>query len=296
MTNESRTAANTDPAQVEDLLGRTIIDIGIPPCPTILKQISLEMAREEPNLKYLDGLISSDVGLAAGLIALANSPFFGFRSRVRSVREALQMLGLGVASHAIAGLILRKLFPPSPILERFWDSSARIARLCGWLAQGGRVGIKSSADEAYTFGLFRDCGIPVLLKRFPQHYPEILKQANLDREEGFTTIEDRLCQANHAAVGCLLAQAWWLPDDLCLAIRHHHDHQLLRPEGKVLPRASLRLIAIADLAEHLFQKHTGLSPTQEWSKAWHLCLELLAVDEEALATLYEESQAIVSGD
>jgi HD-like signal output (HDOD) protein len=287
-------APASDPSTVEKLLGKTIGDIGIPPCPAILNQINEEMRKDDPDPRHLDTIISSDVGLAAGLIALANSPFFGFRNRVRSVKEALQMLGLNIASRAIAGLILRKVFPPSPVMERFWDASARISRLSGWLTQEQRIGHKLSSDEAYTFGLFRDCGIPVLLKRFP-NYPEALKQANADTSRSFTEIETEHCAANHAAVGCLLAQAWWLPDDICLAIHHHHDHHLLANcTGK--PSKMLLLVAVAQLAEHLLQKHSNLSQTQEWQKGGEACLALLDISEAQLETIYTDSAAIATGE
>lgn len=274
-------------------LSDTIKDIGIPPCPHILVRINEEMAKDEPDFRYLDQAISSDVALAAGLIALANSPFFGVRSRVRSVREALQMLGLDVAGRAVAGLILRKLFASAPSLERFWDASAHIARLSGWLAQTLASPCALRTDEAYTFGLFRDCGIPVLLKRYPD-YREALKAANAESVRSFIEIEEERCQTNHAAVGCLLAQAWWLPDEISLGIRYHHDGLATPRPDLGVGAVTLRLVACAQLAEHLLQTHTGLSQTCEWDKIGANCLEQLGLDDDALKGLYAESRAVLS--
>ena len=92
-------------------------DIGIPPRPAILERISSEMLREEPDYKRLATIIGADVALSAGLIKTANSPFFGYRIRARTINEALMLLGLDVASRALAGIILRKAFPSSPHLE-----------------------------------------------------------------------------------------------------------------------------------------------------------------------------------
>ncbi|MCX7147024.1 MAG: HDOD domain-containing protein [Sulfuritalea sp.] len=176
------------PSSVDALLESSLKDIGIPPRPTILDRISREMLRDEPDYKRLSNIIGADVSLSASLIKTANSPFFGYRNRVRSVNEALMMLGLDVASRAIAGIILRKVFPNSLHLERFWDASARIARLSGWLAQ--HVGHnKLRPDDAYTFGLFRDCGIPVLLQRFPG-YEKILDSANSETNRSFTVVQN----------------------------------------------------------------------------------------------------------
>lgn len=282
-----------DAGQVGTLLGNALRDIGIPPCPEILTQIHAEMAKDEPDLKHLERIICSDVALAAGLIAIANSPFFGFLKRVRSVREALLILGLRTTSQAIAGLILRKLFPDSPNLNRFWHSSASIARLGAWLAQSSLPDIKVQPDDTYTFGLFRDCGIPILLRRLPQ-YPEVLKLANGDKQLRFTEVEDARCPTNHAAVGCLLAQGWWLPDDICLAIRHHHD--LSPAPAQAIPTRSQGLIATVQLAEHLFQHHTGLSHSEEWHKQGVACLQVLGLDDQDMAVLYEQSAEILHSE
>jgi len=277
-----------DSSQISELLKSTLRDIGIPPRPAILDRISVEMRKEDPNLKQLAVVIGSDVGLAAGLISLANSPYFGFRGRVRSVNGALMTLGLSVTSRAIAGLVFRQMFPVTPLLTRFWDASANIARLSGWLAQHLN-GINTHAEDAYTFGLFRDCGIAVMIKRF-HDYPALLKKANEESRLAFTAIEETAYPTNHAVVGCLLAQGWWLPEEICLAIRHHHEYP---PVGQQNPTV-LNMIAIAQVAEHLFQHHTGLSETREWEKASAFCLGQLGLDPEKLVQLYEASATVAT--
>src|SRR5713226_8111335 len=45
-------------------------------------------------LSDFDRVFSSDPGLAADLLALANSPLYGFRSEVYSLRHAISLLGI----------------------------------------------------------------------------------------------------------------------------------------------------------------------------------------------------------
>jgi HD-like signal output (HDOD) protein len=282
------------PSSVDALLESSLKDIGIPPRPTILDRISREMLRDEPDYKRLSNIIGADVGLSASLIKTANSPFFGYRNRVRSVNEALMMLGLDVASRAIAGIILRKVFPNSLHLERFWDASARIARLSGWLAQ--HVGHnKLRPDDAYTFGLFRDCGIPVLLQRFPG-YEKILDSANSEADRSFTVVENSQLPTNHAMVGCLLAQSWWLPEETCLAIRHHHEVAIIETPSITPPLTSRYRIAMAQFAEHLMQRHTGLSHTQEWPKLGTACLRLLDVAEDDIDAILADAVPVMEAE
>ena len=276
------------------MLEGTLSDSGIPSRPAILDRVHSEMHKDEPDLNMLARIISADVALAGGLISIANSPYFGFHGRVRSVNDALMVLGLDVACRAIAGLILRKLFPVTLALERFWDASAGIARLSGWLAQQPCIGLQIQASDAYTFGLFRDSGIAVLLHRFP-YYHEVLMQANEEKSLSFTQVEAIQCPTNHAVIGSLLAQSWWLPEEICTAIRLHHDYSTLqRNDSTILPPATRGLIAISQLAEHIFQHHTGLSKSQEWFKSSEVCMELLEITEDQLSSLYEEGAPILA--
>jgi HD-like signal output (HDOD) protein len=280
------------PTAVDNLFERSILDVGIPPCPVILDRFMIEARKEEPDFHRLSSIIGTDVGLSAGLIKTANSPYFGMRQRVRSVNEAFTVLGLNASSRAVAGIILRKTFPHVPNLERFWDSSARIARLSGWLAQ--QLDIKGlRAEDAYTFGLFRDCGIPVLLGRFP-NYEALLATANREAVRGFTEVEETELPTNHAMVGCILAQNWWLPEEICLSIRNHHDLLALESVNSSLPMLSRRLIATGQLAEHIVQQQLGLSLTQEWPKLGAACLQILDMSEDRLEAMYADAAHIAA--
>lgn len=279
-----------DDANITEKLGNTMRDIGIPPRPEILDRINSEMRKDEPDFKQLTTIIGSDVGLSAGLISLANSPYFGSRGRARSINDAIMLLGLSVSSRAIAGLVIRQQFPSTPSLIRFWDASAAIARFSGWLAQN-LDSIQSRAEDAYTFGLFRDCGIAVLMKRFPE-YKDVLKQANENSKISFTAVEEASYPTNHAVVGCLLAQSWWLPEEICLAIRHHHEY----PLSSQLNTATLNMIAITQFAEYLFQRHTGFSETCEWNKAKVFCLARLKLEETDIESILERTKALAKSD
>ena len=290
--NEEMTSddMNLSPS-VDAVLERVIKANDIPPRPLIIDGIRAAMNQEFPDFRQVGQLISADVSLAAGLIKTANSSYFGFQSRARSVQDALMMLGLDVTSRAVAAISLRKAFPNSGHYERFWDASARIAALSGWLAQ--RVPKpKLRADEAYTFGLFRDCGIVILLRRFPD-YAQTLACANKDSERLFTAVEQKDYPSDHTMLGCLLAQNWWLPEEICQAIRHHHDPSAIDMFESGVPLASRYLVAVSQTAEHILQQLTGASQTQEWPKLGSSCMRLLSLDLAKLDVLYTEADELL---
>lgn len=279
---------------LESQLLASIRQNGIPPRPQILERVTAEMHRDEPNLRALSHIISADVSLSGSLLKIANSPFYGYRTKARTVQEALAMLGLATTATTIAGIVLRNVLPPMPKLERFWDASARVAQISGLLVQelGIRDGVRP--EDAYTFSLFRDCGIPIMMRKFPDFF-ETLALANAETERAFTEVEEARHSTSHAVVGCLLGQSWWLAENTCLAIRHHHDFITARAGGGALPANSRRLIALAQLAEKLMQDMTGLSHCCEWPKMGEACLghlEVAADDlpalQRAVAEMYEQ--------
>jgi HD-like signal output (HDOD) protein len=270
MSEPPRQPSGLSEQELGQRLADTLHGIDIPPCPAILTRIQNEMQRDEPDLRALAEVIRADVALAAGLIALCNSPFFGLRQPVRSPEGALLMLGLTKASRAIAGLVLKEAFPPSPAMERFWDASGTIARLSGWLSQCAPLAGRARPDDAYTFGLFRDSGIPVLWQKFPQ-YPDVLRRANAEAVLGFTQVEDQSLPTNHL-IGAAPAA----------------------PPAAAFDSSARALVALAQLAEHLLQQHTGLSLTREWDKARLDVMTELQLEETALRQLYAESGPVVA--
>ena len=281
-----------DASSIACALEQNIQEIDIPPRPIIIDRIRSAMNEEVPNFKLVGQLLSADVSLAAGLIKTANSPYFGYQSRARSVNEALLMLGLDVTCRAVATISLRQAFPNSAHYERFWDASARIAALSGWLARQIRRP-KLRPEDAYTYGLFRDCGIVILLRRFPT-YMETLVRANSETKLAFTAVEEQGFPSNHATIGYLLAQNWWLSDEICQAIRYHHEQSVIDVYESGMPLLSRYLVATSQLAEHLLQQVSGTSHTEEWTKLGPSSLRLLDLEEADLPELYEEAALVLA--
>jgi HD-like signal output (HDOD) protein len=288
------TNVSDDAALVDSILDQTLKDIGIPSRPKILDRVAAEMSKDEPNFRNLGQLVNADVGLAASFIKTANSPFLGFKSKARSASDALMMLGLDAANRVIAGINVRKAFASDIRLEKFWQESAQIAALSGLLAQMMSRRLLATGD-AHTFGLFRDCGIPVMLTRF-RDYEEIFSHVNDDTEHPFTEVERKgLTEfpTDHAIIGYLLAQNWLLPEEIALAIRHHHEPSILDTTNVDLPTTSRKLIAVGRTAEHILNEVKGAVGTNEWRKSGVSCLRALDLTESEIVDMYQTAGILI---
>lgn len=276
---------------LEKLISGELINIRIPARPAVLFNVQREMRALEPDFFAIKEIISLDVAISASLVKVANSALFGRSHPVRSINDALQALGLNTVASVVSAIALRGSFSNVPNLERFWDSSARIAQLSGWLTnQLPFNGKNIKQEEAFTFGLFRDCGIPILLSMYSD-YLDILKKANKEEDQSFTSIEQAELELDHSMIGAMLVKEWELPSEFRAAIEFHHELDALRMSTDLaLPDASRRLIAVAQLAEFLFQSLTGLSGNCEWKKLGEICLSELGINHEVVNELLERAR------
>lgn len=256
---------------------KLLAGIVIPPRPTILTAIMEERAKDEPDLRRIAQLIANDVALSAAVLKSINSPLYGLRRQIASIDQAVAMLGLKNISALVLGLSLRGAMPAAG-LDRFWDSAARTALLASHLAHAlGSV----SREDAHMFGLFHDCGIPLLIQRFSD-YKETLAKANASRDMDFTAVEDARHQTNHAVVGSLLASNWKLPGHFRDAILHHHDTDVYQSD---LPIPTLNLIATVHLAEHIENSYSRLATDAEWERMGDKVLAQLMLSADSLEEL-----------
>lgn len=261
---------------------QVVSDIPLPACPAVLIQIDHLIGRADFDFGELSALIRKDVALSAGLIKLSNSPVYSLRHNT-SIPLALQMIGARNVAFYARAFLLQSSVANGSSTTRFWDSSWRVAEMSARLAKQLH---KDKHDEVFTFGLFRDVGIAVLMTHYA-NYKAILNQANQDAEQVFTEHENREYGVNHAQVGAFIAADWHLPDYFVAAIHCHHDPASL--QAMALPadaqQRAMEMIALAQIAEHAVQQRTGLSQTHEWVKLKDFCTNTLQLAEPALDEL-----------
>ncbi len=246
------------------MLNSMLNGVDIPPCPAILIALDAELSKEMPDQREVARLISQDVALSGHVMLIANSPAFSSGNKLVSVMQAVNALGTQSIFSMVVGHLLRVALAGGQDLsmERFWESSAQTARVSAELAKRLRC---ARPDIAYTFGLFHDCGIPLLVKRFPQT-KDVLAKANIAEDCLFTDVEDAELGTNHAVVGYFLARRWHLADFIAEAVLHHHDYSVLAKPDSASEMART-LIALTVLAEHITRIHNTGDGEQEWGKA-----------------------------
>jgi len=221
------------------------------------------------------------------VLQTVNSPFFALRQKIGAIPQAVQLLGAGNVATIVTGLVLRQSLGGAGVsLERFWDSAEKVAQIAAFVAgKLPRVG----RDEAYTLGLFRDCGIALLLRRFPD-YAQTLKLSAGDNT-GMIKLEEERHGTNHATVAYLVARRWELPEQICEAIQRHHDMSIFE-EGYTDQTAPLTLVALNMLSEYLFDEVMRGRSNAHWARNGDRIVEHLGLSRSELKDIEEEIPAL----
>lgn len=272
--------SHPDPAEVDRLLK----GISIPARPEVLTRLQKEMDSPNMSLNVVAQIITSDVALSASVMKVANSPAFGLARKVSTVQQAIPVLGTRSLSSLVAGVALRNSMSGGTVrLDRFWDSSLRTAQLCARLTREFR-GVP--AEHAYTFGLFHDCGIAVLMQRFPD-YRETLQLANSDPSRSFTEVEEARYATHHAVIGYLLTRNWGLPEDISQATLLHHDLSIFDSGADAAAARCRTLVSLAALASNFVGSFMRLNEDSSWTRCRDAVMKHLGQDENDFHDLRE---------
>lgn len=249
-------------------------DIIIPPCPELLRQLQEATAHGEPDVTALDQIASADVAMAAALMRQANSPAYALTHPVKTVGQALTVLGVRPAVELLTGFLTRQALPvQSPLLEHFWENSTRRALACEHI---GHQLYNLDPGLAYSFGLFCHVGMPVML-RGVKGYSSTMTEALARKDRTFTQTENANHRTDHAVVGAIVARTWRLPNEVAVAIRLHHDFTALS-DGQ-FDTTERHLVAMGLIADYLVQQFDGAKDLREWERHGPTCLAHLQVSE-----------------
>lgn len=114
-------------------------------------QLMVAVTRDEPNVEEIETLISRDVSLTFSLLRLVNSAYFALRNRVKSVQQALVILGLGQLKHWIYLLSFKPDSDDVPL--QLIKSSFMRATFCSTLLEYAQD-MPIARSEAYLMGMF----------------------------------------------------------------------------------------------------------------------------------------------
>lgn len=193
----------------------------LPSLPSVVVQLVRTFDQADVGVAELGAQISKDQALAAKTLRLANSSFYGLQSRVKTIDQAITVLGFDSVRSLVtaAGIVGQFGAPASGPFDftSFWRHAVGTALCAKSLARLAG----SSPEYAFVSGLLHDIGRLVLVTRFPQEYAAVLEHERLNNCD-LVQAERKVLGLDHAVVGRALAQHWKFPELIQRAIGNHH--------------------------------------------------------------------------
>jgi HD-like signal output (HDOD) protein len=237
----------TEPAGTStNILGLVNNTIELPTMPEVLLKLNDVIANPDSSAEDVAKVVSRDPAVATNILRIVNSAYYGLQVRVSSVGLAISVMGfnmtkkvaLKAAVFSVFGRRRDKIQHFDPLA--FWRHAIYTGIAARTLGGASATFAATHAEDLYVAGLLHDIGKIILMeKAAPRYLAMLRKSVQQKRCEIEVELED--FGFTHADVGSVLAIKWFLPEELALAIRYHHQ-----PSRDTFHRPLSSLIHLAD--------------------------------------------------
>jgi HD-like signal output (HDOD) protein len=213
----------------------------LPEIPSIVFELNEVIANPLSSAEDIAQIVQRSPSLAALLLKIVNSPFYGFPSKIDKISLAVTLIGTREISGLALGISLISLFNkiPKEILSMY--SFLRHSLACGIISRilAAYKGIPQT-EQLFVSGLLHDLGRLILYSYFPDESRNILSRAHSSDVLLYMQETDYL-GCNHTHLVKYLLQEWKLPMVLENNVFFHHS-----PKKAQLPLPAT-LVHLADI-------------------------------------------------
>ena len=216
----------------------------IPAMPSAVVKLKQYLSDPDVSFDELAKVIEFDPGLTANLLQLANSAYFGWSGRIKTVKEAITRLGTNrifqmVLCMSVAPLVRKPIKGYGMEANDLWQHSIATAICADQIARIQKI---PNSEEAFTAGLLHDMG-KILLGTFVEIDDRPIKDLIQTGSMSFNEAERNVLGIDHAEAAAELLQYWKLPENVVAAARWHHNPE----EADDKFRSIVDLVHVADI-------------------------------------------------
>lgn len=194
----------------------------LPSVPRTCAALLAALQNPDVPIEDISRIIEQDVAMAAKVLHLVNSAFFGLFREITTVRAAVSYLGLDVLKQLVVSAEIFRTFQPRQrvagfSIEAFQEHCRRASAIAARLPAPAKI-----SSAAVVSALLHDTGKLVLAARLPRPF-ELALQAARQRQCPLHLVEREITGTGHAEIGAYLLALWGLPLQVVDAVRRHHS-------------------------------------------------------------------------
>ncbi len=212
----------------EDLKKKIIKRIDdLPPMPKVLFKAREIMADSNSSFKEIAKVIETDQAIAARVLKVANSAYYGLSGMVSSIHQASVVLGYKTLEELItmvssSSLLGKQLAGYNLNAGVLWKHSLGVAIASRLIAQKR---VPTLENDAFSAGLIHDAGKLALDPYVKTKRKEIESVIRGVGGTPFWAAEKQVLGFDHTEIAHELCKKWKLPENQAVAMRHHHSPQ-----------------------------------------------------------------------
>lgn len=213
--------AYADGGQVtmEQLVSRTATLYSLP---LIYEQLSQVINHPRCSIDDIAKIINEDQGLTARLLKLANSPMFGYFSKIDTIHKAVTVIGTEQLRDLALATSVMEIFQDIPRelfdMVSFWRHSVACGIVARSLATYRR---EINVERFFAAGILHDVGKLVMCTTIPDVVRGMLLACEKEQSLYFKR-ESETLGFTHAALGGELFAKWKIPASIVEPVACHH--------------------------------------------------------------------------
>jgi putative nucleotidyltransferase with HDIG domain len=218
--------------------------------PQVVIKIQHLISDLNSDITDLSEIIESDQAVAAKVLKMANSAYYGTSGKISSIHQASVLLGYQTLGEIVtmAGTvdILSGSMPGYGYdSQELWKHSLAVAFSAKIIAERQN---KKLIHEAHTAGLIHDVG-KIILDGYILENMDQISLYMVQEEKSFLDAERHVFGFDHAQIASEVCRTWKIPEKISLAIGCHHQPSVSNGD---------ELSYVLHLADHISAK-SGIS-------------------------------------
>jgi putative nucleotidyltransferase with HDIG domain len=254
----------------------------LPTIPVVATKVMQLIESESATAEELAKVVASDPAVAARVLKISNSSFYGCQRQIQTLSHAIVVLGFGTLKSLVVAASVKQVYQPYGLTEKMlWEHSFGAGLAARIIAKETRL---VSEEEAFLGGLFHDIGKIIMNTMSSTQFQAAMQRCYNDGIT-FEEAERQVFSYTHAEVGGLVIKKWNFPDMLMHAVLNHHTFEF----GEDVDPCQINLTCIVGLA-NMFCHKAGIGmrePNDELDLLQSVPAQRLGLNEARMDALLE---------
>ncbi|ABQ28333.1 HDOD domain-containing protein [Geotalea uraniireducens] len=226
----------------------------LPTIPIVATKVMQLIESETATAEELARIVASDPAVAARVIKISNSSFYGCQRQIQTLSSAIVILGFNTLKSLVVAASVKQVYKPFGLTEKMlWEHSFAAGLAARIIAGNTRA---ANEEESFLAGLFHDIG-KIIMNSLDKDKFQAVMQRCYNERISFEDAETSIYPFSHDEVGAYVIKKWNFPDALTNAILQHHKFKFSNHEDIY----QVNLTAVVGLAD-MFCLKLGIGERQ----------------------------------